>query len=494
MKYLKSLIIVLFLFANFVCASVFIGPEDEFKIKKIELYALKTNTNTDTTTYPISHRMLSNTLSNYQDLYDLAIYSRRVNSLFLKKNQFNSEIKLNLFTDTQPIRNISDNWNDRNSLSLKFGYSNINLAAQFKINVSNNSFDDKSYYFDDSYISYTKWDLVFGFGAINRWWGPTHNNNLILSNYARPSPGIFFNSLKGFEFKNFFSFLGKANYSFFINRLETARTVSNPYLVGTRLTIIPFKNLQLGFSRTITIGGDNRRENGDVFLKSFFGALEGADNEVGSFGETELTSLDDPANQLAAIDLKYDMPIKDKLLTFYIQQGAEDGGLDWYQPLSHFTHTLGSELKYEIDGLLKSYIFEISKTDSVWHGNPVGGRRFNVIYEHGIYEGYRYRGIPIAAFIDNDSIYAQITYAQELSDDNFISFDIFYGDLNKDGSGDSVWGNSANIIRGFKAKYKRNIFDNLDAELNLLFTDENINFTNKVIDKNIIGASLNYKF
>ena len=81
-----------------------------------------------------------------------------------------------------------------------------------------------------------------------------------------------------------------------------------------------------------------------------------------------------------------------------------------------------------------------------------------------------------------------------MSDDNFISFDIFYGDLNKDGSGDSVWGNSANIIRGFKAKYKRNIFDNLDAELNLLFTDENINFTNKVIDKNIIGASLNYKF
>ena len=494
MKRLNFLQILFLFLLNTSNASVFVGPEDEFKIKKIELYALKTNTNTDTTTYPISERILFNTLSNYGSLYDLATYTKQLNSFFYEKNQFKSEIKLNLFTDTQPVRNISDNWNDKNSLSFKIGYADNNLAAQFNIHLSDNSFDDKDYYFDDSYITYTAWDLVFGFGAINRWWGPSHNNNLILSNYARPSPGVFFNSLDGFEFRNFLSFLGKANYSFFINRLETNRGVSNPYLVGTRLTIIPFKNLQLGFSRTITIGGDNRKENGDVFLKSFFGALEGADNEVGAFGETELTSLDDPANQLAAIDIKYDLPLKDKLLTFYIQQGAEDGGLDWYQPLSHFTHTVGSELKYEVDGMLRSYIFEISKTDSVWHGNPVSGRRFNVIYEHSIYGGYRYRGIPIAAFIDNDSIYAQFTYGRELSDDSSISIDIFYGDLNKDGSGESVWGNSANIVQGLKTKYKRNISNNLEAELRVLITDENLNFTNKVVDKNIVGLSLNYKF
>ena len=144
--------------------------------------------------------------------------------------------------------------------------------------------------------------------------------------------------------------------------------------------------------------------------------------------------------------------------------------------------------------MLRSYIFEISKTDSVWHGNPVGGRRFNVIYEHGIYGGYRYRGIPIAAFIDNDSIYAQFTYGRELSDDSSISIDIFYGDLNKDGSGESVWGNSANIVQGLKTKYKRNISNNLEAELRVLITDENLNFTNKVVDKNIVGLSLNYKF
>jgi hypothetical protein len=494
MKRLNFLQILFLFLLNTSSASVFIGPEDEFEIKKIELYALKTNTNTDTSTYPISQRMLANTLSNYREIYQLVTFHEKLNSFLNQENEFKSEIKINLFSDLHPVRNISDDWKDKNSLSLKFGFYNKNFATQLNIHKSNKSFDDSSYYFDDSYISYTKWNMVFGFGALNRWWGPTHNNNLILSNFARPSPGIFFNSLEGFEFRGLFSFLGKANYSFFINRLETNREISNPYLVGTRVTIMPFKSLQVGFSRTLTIGGDNRRENGDIFIKAFFGALEGADNEVGSFGESELSSLDDYSNQLAAIDIKYDLPINEKLLTFYIQQGAEDGGLDWYQPLSNFTHTVGAELKYEIDGMLRSYIFEISKTDSVWHGNPVSGRRFNVIYEHNIYGGYRYRGIPIAAFIDNDSIYTQFSYSEEINDRDLLTIDIFYGDLNKDGSGNSVWGNSANIIRGLKAKYKRNIYNNLEAELKILITDENLNFINRVIDKNVIGASLSYKF
>ena len=159
---------ILFLFLlNTSSASVFIGPEDEFEIKKIELYALKTNTNTDTSTYPISQRMLANTLSNYREIYQLVTFHEKLNSFLNQENEFKSEIKINLFSDLHPVRNISDDWKDKNSLSLKFGFYNKNFATQLNIHKSNKSFDDSSYYFDDSYISYTKWNMVFGFGALN---------------------------------------------------------------------------------------------------------------------------------------------------------------------------------------------------------------------------------------------------------------------------------------------------------------------------------------
>ena len=39
------------------------------------------------------------------------------------------------------------------------------------------------------------------------------------------------------------------------------------------------------------IGGENRKENGDILIKAFFGALEGADNMIGSNGRTDLNSF-----------------------------------------------------------------------------------------------------------------------------------------------------------------------------------------------------------
>ena len=142
--------------------------------------------------------------------------------------------------------------------------------------------------------------------------------------------------------------------------------------------------------------------------------------------------------------------------------------------------------------MLNSYIFEVSKTDAVWHSDA--GQRFNVTYEHSVYQnGHRYKGLPIAAFIDNDSIYSQFSYLKEINIRDSFKIDFFYADLNKDGTGKSVWGNSANVIKGVKTKFNKAINKNLSIEINLLLTDRKLEFTNKLIDKNVFGTSLIYK-
>lgn len=493
MKYFNFLIFIIFIFTNFISASALIGPNDEIKIKKIEIYLNQNYTNTDTTTYPLTKGMLNKTFSNKSNDLDHILYRQKVNSVFLNEPT-HREIKLNAFSEILPVRNIDDAWNGKNSLSYQISYQGNNLTYQFKISSYENRANKTDYHFDESYIAYTNWNLVFGFGSLNRWWGPTHNNNLILSNFARPSPGVFVQSLSGFEFDGLLSFIGKTNFSLFVNRLESNRAVPNPYLVGSRMTFIPYNNLQIGFTRTMMIGGENRKENGDILIKAFFGAFEGADNIVGSGGRTDLNSFEhDPSNQIAAIDIKYDFLFKNNLISFYVQQGADDGGPEWHQPLSHHTHTIGTEIKFESDkGLLSAYIFEVSKTDAVWH--EVAGTRYNVTYEHGVYQsGHRYRGLPIAAFIDNDSIYSQFSFIKEINVKDSFKIDLFYADLNKDGTGKSVWGNSANVIKGVKTKFNKTINKNLSIELNLLLTDRKLEFTNKLIDKNVFGASLIYE-
>ena len=318
--------------------------------------------------------------------------------------------------------------------------------------------------------------LIFGVGVFNRWWGPTHDNNLILSNYARPSPGIFLSSLKGLEFNNFLNIFGKINYAFFINRLESDRFVSKANLLGGRLTLMPLDNLTVGVSRTLMFGGGNRPND----LKTLWKAIVGKDNIYdGSV---------DPSNQLAGWDLKYDFFLKDKMLTTYVQNIGEDGDFGRYF-ISKEIVALGMELKYLKKGLLKSYGMEFSNTIGDY------GLLYNVNYEHGNYKsGYRYKKLPIGAFIDNDSLFLNFKFISEVNSKLRYSSNLFYGKLNRDGFGQNVWGNQKSKVLGFKLKINYVVSDSLSFETNVIFKDSELFLLDKKLDKNSINLALHYSF
>ena len=311
------IVLFIFLFSSISYCNIWIEPRDEHFIKHLELAFMDLNSAVDTTTYPISSELLKNVNQNsFTDFANLTSYISKIDEFFPDKPS--QKITLRSSSDLIGIRDINDEWKDKNSISLSTRFKTKTFAGELKFTKVDSSLSNKKYYLDGTHLSFTTLNTIFGVGVFNRWWGPTHDNNLILSNYARPSPGIFLSSLKGLEFTNFLNIFGKINYYFFINRLDSNREIPKANLLGGRLTLMPLDNLTVGVSRTLMFGGGNRPND----LETLWKAVIGKDNIYdGSI---------DPSNQLAGWDLKYDFFLKNKMLSTYIQNIGEDGDFGRY--------------------------------------------------------------------------------------------------------------------------------------------------------------------
>ena len=477
-------LLILFSFGLNSYGTIWVKNDDEFYVKHLELSLKDLNSSLDTTTYPISLELLKNVSRNsFNEFGKLTNYLTNFKSY---SNPYNQEISFFISTDNNAVRFIDDNRKSKSSFAYSIKFKTKTFAGKLKISREEDFLLNKKFFLDGSHLSFTTVNTIFGIGIFDRWWGPTHDNNLILSNYARPSPGVFLTSLKGLEFKNFFNILGKINYSFFINRLESDRHVSKANLLGGRLTFIPINSLTFGVTRTLMFGGGGRPND----LNTLWKAIIGQDNVNAASGEI------DPSNQQAGWDLKYDFNLGDKLLSTYIQNIGEDGDFGRYF-ISKEIVTMGLELKYLEQNLLRSYGIEFSNTIGDY------GLIYNVNYEHYLYQsGYRYRKLPIGAFIDNDSQFLNLKITREINKNLRYSTNFFYGKLNRDRSdggseftlGGSSWGTNNSKFVGLKNKVSYSFTDKLSLEANLILNDKNLYLLNKKLDKNSFNFYLQYIF
>ncbi|WP_185231105.1 capsule assembly Wzi family protein [Teredinibacter franksiae] len=128
-----------------------------------------------------------------------------------------------------------------NSFALKIQHEHV-----FDTIVENSG----RYRYDGSYIAGTLNNWVIGAGAIDRWWGPGWQSSLILSNNARPTPGIFLKRKDtSAHTQSQFWQIGW-DLSIFLGAMTETRAVENARLSGARLSIKPFSFLELGVSST----------------------------------------------------------------------------------------------------------------------------------------------------------------------------------------------------------------------------------------------------
>ena len=264
--------------------------------------------------------------------------------------------------------------------------------------------------FDESYLSFYSNNHVFTLGRISKWWSPSFNSSLILSNSARPSPGISFSNYKPAAINNkYLSFLGPISYEFFLNKLESERHVPNALLFGNRISIQPSRRLNISLFRTAQLGGEGRTLNSKIF----FDMLIGKDNYL----STDANKENEPGNQLGGLDFNY-LFLKNKNLSFYGQIVGEDES--GYLPSKTF-YSIG--ITFLWDRLNQKKInFEYIDT---------GSRQINTTYNHSIYKnGYKYYGMPIGSAFDADSKVSIFNYQQVFRRSNNISFRVIKASLN----------------------------------------------------------------
>ena len=481
-------IFFIYFFALPAFSDPWLNSKDEFLVKKLEFLSIKNKFSIDSSSYPIPLALIRNPNEEmFNDFSSMNEYMDFANEIIEKESKkFINEFGFSSNSNFNPFRYIDTKFKDKSSLFFSSSYLGDKIAAKITLTTFDSPYEDKNYDFSDSYFAIASGNFILGIGNYDRWWGPSHHANLILSNNSKSMPGLFLRSLDGFSsslpvLRSF----GKINFSIFANQLESNRAIKNPYLIGTRFSFNPLNGLTIGLTRMLMFGGDGK----DNSLSSFWDSILGNESK-------RKNSLDGNIdNELAGFDLKYSFEINNLVWSFYGQYIGEDGTDYW--PWRTF-YLAGTEFLFYKQGKLNSINLEY--VDTFYKGVGVGSTqnelRADIIYEHESYKsGYRYKGLPIGAFIDGDSNYFQFSFIGELNDIANVEFSLIYGNFNKDRSGVmNSWGLTNEDFFGVVLNFDFLINQQIEAGLNITSLSEALNYKEKVLDKNIVGIDFNYRF
>ncbi len=434
-----------------------IAPGDENLRHHLQLLSDEGIVSTLTTSWPLSEKEIAMSISA---LSTDELSPEQARSLqFIQSNLAASDTHsatIQYGTNRQELRGFADDFRERGEIRYKanehFGQFTFHLEAS----AIDNPLDDEEFRLDGSYVSvdWKNWQL--GAGSVDRWWGPGWQSSLILSNNARPSPGIFLNrnTTQAFDLPVLRK-LGPWTFNAFANQLESDRHIPDAKLLGARFAFKPAQSLEIGLTRTAQWGGEGRPES----LSSLKNLILGNDN-VGDDG-IELDGSNEPGNQLGGIDLRWTPQFAGQFVTFYGQLIGEDeaGGFP-----SRKIGLFGMETPIITESTHGRVFLEISDTTMDF----LDDRFANSAYNHSVYQsGYRYEGNAIGASTDNDSRLLTLGGVHEIGTLNSVTWKAQYASLNRDGSpGRNTIANSHEQTGILSIKFERELSEQLRLGVN----------------------------
>lgn len=135
---------------------------------------------------------------------------------------------------------------------------------------TNNGTNENRPFIQEAYATLAFYNTQIDLGRKSIQWGQSRFGGLIFSNNPRPIDGIqVFNPTPwkiGFPIK----------YHFLLANLGKEQNFEYPYLIGGKITILPFPFLELGIARALIVGGENAPSSsfGD-YIAEFFGYRPG---------------------------------------------------------------------------------------------------------------------------------------------------------------------------------------------------------------------------
>jgi len=243
--------------------------------------------------------------------------------------------------------------------------------------------------------------------------------------------------------------------------------------------------LEIGLSRTAIWAGKGRPKS----FKTFYNLLIGNDN-VGR----NLSRSQEPSNQQAGIDLRWNMSALGLPFSAYMQYIGEDKLIKLIPSKASTAYGFESKAFFQSWGSYRLYL-EYSNTST---SGFLSIRTNNTIYEHGLYQsGYRYRGRVLGASWDNDSAVVNLGLIASNYENQELAVSYSSMDLNRDNTDRSFpGGNSVS-----KTHQKVNTLDiRFRYYFKKSYLDTSLNLKNKtlatfdVTGKYRVGVNYHYEF
>lgn len=494
-KPLKPLLIATLtalLTAQHTFADPWVSPGDERTRHHIQVLADSGKVKLPTSTWPMMWSGVAAALDKVriEDLTDQELWSYRYIKHELRRAQKKlSAQKTTYISNSHPtLTNFASDSREKSTISVSATGLTDHFAVKIQGNAVQEPSDDDKYRMDGSYAAVTAGNWVLGLGAIDRWWGPGWQNSLILSNNARPAPGLFLkrNQSKAFSWP-VLKWFGPWDIELFGNQLESDRHIKDAKLLGGRLTLKPLKSFEIGLVRTAQWGGEERPQD----LDSLWNLVVGQDNK-GEGGIAE-DGTNEPGNQLAGYDWRYNFSFFGINWAIYQQRIGEDE--KDYMPFQSIDFW-GSEVSFSTTHTNNR--LSVEYTDTATHALKSEGKG-NVVYEHSIYQsGYRYHGRSLGAAVDNDSRMVSLNGFHELSSGQTLYWTFAKVESNRDSSNRTSPGGSnfspAGVDYNFaEIELKLPITDNSQIGVGGSYVDEKIGLLDQATESKV-HASLNIRF
>ena len=476
--------IYLGIFISTVCwvnSSPWIDNEDDFFRMDIESLIVDCNLkDIHLDSNPISTLTIYKTLSEESSNESESCINRRdayKKDIFRKYNGKKTYIGFQSKTNKNYFQEIGKRYLPQSN----FYYSTSDFKGNFFYQLKFTSFEvdgKKEDIFDESFLAFKKNNTIFSIGRISKWWSPSWDNSLILSNSARPSSGL---SIRNFEpikpRSDFFRrLITSYNYNIFINQLEKNRDYPRTNFFGNRFEFLLFNYLNFSVFRTAQFGGEGRNVN----LETIERVLSGKDttNRNLSFDEQS-------GNQIAGIDFSFRLP-KSKRLKIYGQYLGEDG-LDpiiddrWIGAIFPSKRFGGIGIAYTFGSDNISHV-RLERVDTESDVK-------NVTYNHSLYtDGYRHYDIPIGANVDADSERTILSF-NKLSNKIFYRISYSKSEINKNNSETNYLSKSYFENDEIRFKFTRIINKKFQASLIMSYKNYNID-----VETNPFHAFIDIKY
>jgi len=404
-----SLAIFLLFFLHASIAAPWVEPDDLALRNDIQLLADAGIITAPVTTYPlmwnaIKDDILSAKTHLLNDAQKQALNHVKFSYKYASGHQNITKKSIYFASNANRFTSYGNDNYDQGKIELSNEFFIGHLAGKLQINYRH-GLDDipelnqgNDLNIDGSFLAYKLGNWVLSAGAIERWWGPGIDTNLIMNTNSRPLPAISITRDNSSAFETpWLNWLGPWTLTAQMAQLESSREIPETLMWSTRATFRPIRGLEIGASWSFQWAGEGQPSSMKDFFSILFANHECADGspDCGSELNTQI------GNHIAGYDFRWSDTLFDLPYAVYLQTIGEDRSPN-FGIITDKADMYGIETRFTLFN--QRILANLEYTDTQTACGPSEDPTLNCLYEHSLYKsGYRYYRRTIGSTYDNDA-------------------------------------------------------------------------------------------